>query len=145
MVADQGGPSFLNAQDKAWWESNIQNHAMGAVAMGTGGGTSLSARGSKGTTSTELPANVSKGTGENSVGVTSLKIPDAASMTNLEARQWYLAQETNIPKLIDTTASVEQQVYQAWGLRNDFRTAARNAMSDQGAAEKLNVTNPNLT
>jgi hypothetical protein len=84
------------------------------------------------------------GVGANTVGGTSLKIPGAASMSNLEARQWYLAQETNIPNLIDTTASLEQQAYQAWGLRDDFRTAARNAMSDQGAAAKLNVTNPNL-
>jgi filamentous hemagglutinin len=56
-----------------------------------------------------------------------------------------LDQEALIPKLIDNTASLEQQAMQAWELRNTFRSAARTAMSDQVAAAELNATRPNLT
>ncbi|USS52633.1 hypothetical protein NHF34_21110 [Ralstonia solanacearum] len=76
---------------------------------------------------------------------TSIPLPEMASMTNVEVRQWYLAQEAKIPSLIDSSASLEQQAYQAWSLRNTFRTAAREAMADQEAAAQLNATRPHMT
>jgi hypothetical protein len=72
-------------------------------------------------------------------------LPEAASMSNVEVRQWYLNQEARIPELIDSTALLEQQARQAVDLRNVFRSAARNAMADQEAAAMLRTTNPNLT
>lgn len=47
--------------------------------------------------------------------------------------------------MIDSSASLEQQAYQAWSLRNTFRTAAREAMADQEAAAQLNATRPHMT
>ncbi|MDO3528730.1 hypothetical protein [Ralstonia pseudosolanacearum] len=40
---------------------------------------------------------------------------------------------------------MEQQAYQAWSLRNTFRTAAREEMADQEAAAQLNATRPHMT
>ncbi|WP_250888216.1 hemagglutinin repeat-containing protein [Ralstonia solanacearum] len=75
----------------------------------------------------------------------SIPLPEMASMTNVEVRQWYLAQEAKIPSLIDSSVSLEQQAYQAWNLRNTFRTAAREAMADQEAASQLNAARPHMT
>jgi filamentous hemagglutinin len=66
-------------------------------------------------------------------------------MSNVEARQWYLAQEARIPELIDSTAPLEQQAQQAFELRNTLRSATRDAMADQKTADMLRATNPNLT
>ena len=76
---------------------------------------------------------------------TAINLPESASLSNTAARQWYLDQEAQIPSLIDTTTSLQDQAYQAFNLRNSFRTATRNAMIDQETAAQLNVTNPNLT
>jgi filamentous hemagglutinin len=74
-----------------------------------------------------------------------VNLPDAASMSNVEVRQWYLKQEAMIPELIDPTASLEIQAKQAVELRNVFRTSARVAMQDQDAAKLLEKANPNMT
>ena len=74
-----------------------------------------------------------------------VELPADASMSNLAVRQWYLDQEALIPTLIDKTASLEKQAFQAWELRNTFRSAARTAMDDQVTAAQLNATRPNLT
>ena len=66
-------------------------------------------------------------------------------MSNVEARKWYHAQEDRIPDLIDKNAPLDTQARQAFELRNEFRTAARDAMKDRAAAEKLMKTDPNLT
>jgi filamentous hemagglutinin len=58
-------------------------------------------------------------------------------MSNMEARQRYLNQEAIVPQLIDPAASLEQQARQSFDLRNVFRSAARDAVDDQGAAEIL--------
>ena len=72
-------------------------------------------------------------------------LPEPASMSNLDVRQWYLDQAARIPQLVDSTAPLEQQARQAVDLRNAFRSAARDAMRDQEAADMLRATNPNLT
>ena len=47
--------------------------------------------------------------------------------------------------MIDTTQSLEQQAYEAFTLRNEYRTVARELMVDRIAAESLYLTDPNLT
>lgn len=69
----------------------------------------------------------------------------AGTLSNLETRQWYLQQEAKIPELINKNASLEEQARQAFDLRNQFRTQARELMSDRDLAASLNKTDPNLT
>lgn len=47
--------------------------------------------------------------------------------------------------MIDKNLSLEQQAKQAFSLRNQFRTRARELMSDRELAASLNKTDPNLT
>ena len=47
--------------------------------------------------------------------------------------------------MIDKTQSLEQQARQASGLRNQFRTQARDAMSNRAGADALLGLKPNLT
>ncbi len=72
-------------------------------------------------------------------------IEGAGKLSNVEARQWYLDQEANIKNMIDTTKSLEQQAQQAFNLRNQFRTQARELMADRTLAESLYKTDPNMT
>ena len=67
------------------------------------------------------------------------------SLSDLDARKWYLLQEATIPDLIDYSKSLEQQAYQAFSLRNKFRTAARELMANREVAEMLYKTDPNRT
>lgn len=53
--------------------------------------------------------------------------------------------EARIPDLIDTSLPIEEQAHQAFELRNQFRSHARELMSDRQLAESLNITDPNLT
>ena len=46
------------------------------------------------------------------------------SLSNVEARKWYLEQEAKIPNMIDKSLSLEEQAKQAFNLRNKFRTQA---------------------
>jgi len=69
----------------------------------------------------------------------------AGTLSNLETRQWYLQQETKISELINKNASLEEQARQAFELRNQFRTQARELMADRDLAASLNKTDPNLT
>jgi hypothetical protein len=74
-----------------------------------------------------------------------IDVPSPGSLNDLSARQWYLAQEARIPQLLDKNASFEDQARQAWALRNEFRTEARNAMTNRAGAKKISDENPNLT
>ena len=47
--------------------------------------------------------------------------------------------------MIDTSKPLEQQARQAFDLRNQFRTEARDLMSDRSLAESLYKTDPNMT
>lgn len=67
------------------------------------------------------------------------------TLSDVEARQWYLEQEAKIPNMIDDSLPLEQQARQAFELRNQFRTPARELMSNRQLAESLNITDPNLT
>ncbi len=67
------------------------------------------------------------------------------TLSNVEARKWYLEQEAKIPNLIDDSLPLEQQARQAFNLRNEYRTKARELMSDRQLAESLYTTDPNLT
>ena len=65
------------------------------------------------------------------------------SLSNVEARKWYLEHEAKIPDMLDTNLSLEGQAKQAFDLRNKFRTEARELMSDRTLAESLYKTDPN--
>ena len=65
------------------------------------------------------------------------------SLSNVEARKWYLEQEAKIPDMIDSSLSLEEQAKQAFNLRNNFRTEARELMADRATAESLYKTDPN--
>jgi len=71
--------------------------------------------------------------------------PVRGTMTNVESREWYLAQEAKIPSLLDRSAPLETQARQAFDLRNQFRAGARERMSDRAGASSLYRENPNLT
>jgi filamentous hemagglutinin len=75
----------------------------------------------------------------------SVKSPKPSSLSDVEARRWYLDSEAKIPEMIDKTQSLEQQAQQASTLRNQFRTQARNAMSNRDGADALFGSNPNMT
>lgn len=47
--------------------------------------------------------------------------------------------------MIDDSLPLEQQARQAFDLRNQYRTQARELMSDRQLAESLYSTDPNLT
>ncbi len=67
------------------------------------------------------------------------------SLSNVDARKWYLEQEAKIPDMIDKSLSIEGQAKQAFNLRNKFRTQARELMADRKLAESLYETDPNRT
>ncbi len=71
--------------------------------------------------------------------------PTLESLSDVEARKWYIEQESKIPDLIDKNLTLEQQARQASELRNQFRTEARELMSDRTLAESLYKTDPNMT
>ena len=70
---------------------------------------------------------------------------EPGTLSNVDARKWYLEQEAKIPDLIDDSLPLEQQARQAFDLRNQYRTQARELMSDRQLAESLYASDPNLT
>ena len=62
---------------------------------------------------------------------------EPGTLSNIDARKWYLEQEAKIPNLIDDSIPLEQQVRHAFELRNQYRRQARELMSDQQLAEFL--------
>jgi len=71
--------------------------------------------------------------------------PLRGTMSSVEARQWYLAQDAQILNRIDSSASLERQAHQAFDLRNVNRTQAREFMSDRVTADRLIREEPNMT
>jgi filamentous hemagglutinin len=69
--------------------------------------------------------------------------PLRGTMSNVEARQWYLDQDARIPESLDSSASLEDQARQAFDFRNANRTDARELMSDRIAADRLYREEPN--
>jgi hypothetical protein len=72
-------------------------------------------------------------------------LPEKGTLSDTEARKWYLEQEAKIPDLIDKNLPIEEQARQAVALRNMFRTLARELMANRDLATSLDVTDPNPT
>ena len=70
-------------------------------------------------------------------------MPPDRSLSNEEARKWYIEQDKKIPAWIDKTKPLETQARQACSLRNAIRTKARDLMEDQETREMLDRTQPN--
>ena len=71
--------------------------------------------------------------------------PKPQTLSNEEARKWYLAKDAEIPNMIDRSKSIEDQARQAFELRNGYRTQARDLMADQETRKKLDQDSPNKT
>jgi hypothetical protein len=71
--------------------------------------------------------------------------PVRGTLSNVDARKWYLQQEGNIPNLLDTSQPLGSQAKQAFDLRNQFRTDARVRMQDRITADRLVREETNLT
>ncbi|WP_415765245.1 hemagglutinin repeat-containing protein [Pseudomonas sp. ZB1P45] len=67
------------------------------------------------------------------------------NLTDREARAWYLSKEAEIPSRIDTGLPLEDQAKQAFAMRNDLRSTARELMSNRNLADSLNKSDPNRT
>jgi hypothetical protein len=70
--------------------------------------------------------------------------PPGGNLSDVDARKWYLKQESKIADLIDSDLSLEEQARQAFDLRNFYRNEARNLMSDRQGAINLMVKEPNM-
>lgn len=64
---------------------------------------------------------------------------------NQSIREWYVANVSDIPNQIDKSKPFEEQVHQAYDLRNKYKHEARVAMSDKDTAEILEKKRPVLT
>ena len=71
--------------------------------------------------------------------------PKPRSLSNEEARKWYLAMDAKIPDQIDRSKPIEDQARQACELRNWYRTRTRDLMADQEARKELDRDHPNKT
>ncbi|KGM17813.1 hypothetical protein N867_11480 [Actinotalea fermentans ATCC 43279 = JCM 9966 = DSM 3133] len=75
--------------------------------------------------------------------------PAFGSLSNAEARAWYLAQEQQIAarnaEMIAAGVPAEVRAQMAFEARNAIRSQARAAMSDREAAAALSRSDPNLT
>jgi RHS repeat-associated protein len=67
------------------------------------------------------------------------------TFSNVQAREWYLSMEAEIPNLINKKLPLKEQAKQASSLRNIIRTGARELMADKSEAERLYKEEPNLT
>lgn len=64
---------------------------------------------------------------------------------NQSIREWYVVNVSDIPNQIDKSKSFEEQVEQAFALRNKYKHEARIAMSDKETAEILEIKRPTPT
>ena len=62
-----------------------------------------------------------------------------------EVRQWYKIHDEKIPDLIDRSLPLESQAREAFRMRNENRTAARELMKDQKLRADLDRRYPNTT
>jgi filamentous hemagglutinin len=72
-------------------------------------------------------------------------LPKEGTLSNEDARKWYLEKEAGIADMIDDSLPLEEQSRQAVALRNMYRTQTRALMADREAAALLDVNNPNQT
>jgi hypothetical protein len=71
--------------------------------------------------------------------------PEPCSLSMYKARVWYLYQESLIGSRLDTSKPLEQQARDACYMRNEYRTRARENMSDRDWAEYLTENDKNKT
>ena len=100
-VAEDAGVPIPTGQNKAVIPT--------ANAVGTTGG-DTGKRGILGEGTSGFVDNIPKGT-----------------LSNTEARQWYLLQEKKIAEQIDRSLPIQKQAEQAFNLRNQYRTGAKRA------------------
>ena len=61
---------------------------------------------------------------------------------NQGIREWYVANVSNIPNLIDNSQPIEIQARKAYELRNQYKRDARSAMSDKETVRILEKRRP---
>ncbi|MGL6219340.1 MAG: minor capsid protein, partial [Lacrimispora sphenoides] len=66
-----------------------------------------------------------------------------ARLGNKEVRLWYKLQDEKIPDMINKTQPLKEQAAQAFSLRNEHRTQARELMKDKKAREELDKAHKN--
>ncbi|CAN5273749.1 hypothetical protein BH10PSE19_BH10PSE19_09630 [soil metagenome] len=59
------------------------------------------------------------------------------TLSNTATREWYHDQLEQIPSKIDKSLSLKEQALQAFKLRNDIKSQARELMADQALAKNL--------
>lgn len=64
---------------------------------------------------------------------------------NMETRLWYKSHDEKIPDRIDSSLPLRDQAEQAFNMRNEHRTQARELMADQNARAELDRKRPNPT
>ncbi|MNY32945.1 hypothetical protein D3C86_1671930 [compost metagenome] len=72
-------------------------------------------------------------------------IAQPGTLNDREARAWYLSQEAEIAGRVDRSLPLEEQAKQAFAMRNEVRSTARELMSNRELAEILNKSDPNKT
>jgi hypothetical protein len=55
-------------------------------------------------------------------GLKGIALPEFGTLSNVEARKWYLGMEAQIPERMDATVSLQGQARQAFDMRNQIRT-----------------------
>jgi hypothetical protein len=71
-------------------------------------------------------------------------LPSVNSLSNYQTRIWYHYKKSNIPSLLNNNTTLESKALQAFNLRNQYRTQARNFMSDRSLADFLEANEQNL-
>ena len=71
--------------------------------------------------------------------------PEMESLTDRDARVWYLHQESRIAKEVAEIDGLQGAATEAFELRNDIRSKARKLMLDQDKARMLHSTDPHMT
>lgn len=67
------------------------------------------------------------------------------SLSNTDVRIWYKAKDADIINKIDRSKSLEDQAKEAFEMRNQYRTQARELMKDQEARKGLDNAHPNAS
>jgi len=75
-------------------------------------------------------------------GAANAATPEYGSLSNLDAREWYVRNVRDIGNRIDKSLPLEAQARQASGLRNLYKEIARDAMYDKTQAAVLDVSLP---
>ena len=137
LLADKGLDKIKNVAKTGKTADNVADIAEGA-AKGAGNAAEDAGKAGKGL---EEAAK-----GAESAAEDAGKVVESGkySLSNVEARKWYLEQEAKIPDMIDKSLPLEEQAKQAFNLRNQFRMQARELMADRATVESLYKTDPNL-